>query len=59
VQSREFIDVHTPHGIVRVKAGDHGFAPEYDDARRIASISGVPLKQILAEAAHAYLKQKR
>jgi hypothetical protein len=59
VQKREWIEVQTPHGIVRVKAGDHGFAPEYEDARKIASISGVPLKQILAEAAHAYLKQKK
>jgi uncharacterized protein (TIGR00299 family) protein len=59
VQPREWLDVQTPHGIVRVKAGDHGFAPEYEDARRIASVSGLPLKQILAEAAHAYLQQKR
>ena len=59
VQSREWIEVQTPHGIVRVKAGDHGFAPEYDDARTIAAMSGVPLKQILAEAAYAYLKEKR
>jgi pyridinium-3,5-bisthiocarboxylic acid mononucleotide nickel chelatase len=58
VQSREWMDVHTPHGIVRVKAGDHGFAPEYEDARKIASVSGIPLKQILAEAAYAYLKQR-
>jgi hypothetical protein len=59
VQSREWIEVQTPHGIVRVKAGDHGFAPEYDDARRIAANSGLPLKQVLAEAAYSYLKQKR
>jgi pyridinium-3,5-bisthiocarboxylic acid mononucleotide nickel chelatase len=59
VQPREWQDVHTPHGIVRVKAGAHGFAPEYDDARKIASVSGVPLKQILAEAAYEYLKQTK
>jgi pyridinium-3,5-bisthiocarboxylic acid mononucleotide nickel chelatase len=59
VQSREWIPVQTPYGVVRVKAGDQGFAPEYEDARQIASVSGVPLKQILAEAAYAYLKQKR
>lgn len=59
VQSREWIEVQTAHGVVRVKAGDHGFAPEYDDARRIASTSGVPLKQVLAEAAYVYLKEKR
>ena len=59
VQPREWVEVQTPHGIVRVKAGDQGFAPEYEDARKIAPVSGIPLKQILAEAAHAYLKQKR
>lgn len=59
VQPREWVEVQTPHGIVRVKTGDHGFAPEYEDARKIASVSGVPLKQILAEAAYAYLKQTR
>jgi pyridinium-3,5-bisthiocarboxylic acid mononucleotide nickel chelatase len=59
VQPREWLDVHTPHGIVRVKSGDHGFAPEYEDARKIASVSGIPLKQILAEAAYAYLNLKR
>jgi pyridinium-3,5-bisthiocarboxylic acid mononucleotide nickel chelatase len=59
VQVREWLDVQTPHGIVRVKAGDHGFAPEYEDARKIASVTGIPLKQILAEAAYAYLKQQR
>jgi uncharacterized protein (TIGR00299 family) protein len=59
VQPREWLNVQTPHGVVRVKAGDHGFAPEYEDARQIASVTGIPLKQILAEAAYAYLKQKR
>jgi len=59
VQSREWLDVQTPHGVVRVKTGEHGFAPEYEDARKIASVSGIPLKQILAEAAFAYLNQKR
>jgi uncharacterized protein (TIGR00299 family) protein len=59
VQPREWVEVQTPHGIVKVKTGDHGFAPEYEDARKIASVSGIPLKQILAEAAYAYLKQQR
>lgn len=57
VQPREWVDIQTTHGVVRVKVGDHGFTPEYDDARKIAAISGVPLKQILAEAAYGYLKQ--
>jgi pyridinium-3,5-bisthiocarboxylic acid mononucleotide nickel chelatase len=59
VQAREWTEVQTPHGVVRIKSGEHGFAPEYEDARKIAELSGVPLKQVLAEAAHAYLNQKR
>ncbi len=58
VQAREWVEVDTPHGTVRVKVGDAGFAPEYEDARRIASVSGVPLKQILAEASQAYLQKR-
>jgi hypothetical protein len=59
VQPREWLEVRTPHGTVRVKTSDHGFAPEYEDARKIAAASGIPLKQVLAEAAYAYLQQKR
>lgn len=59
VQAREWVEVRTRHGVMRVKAGEYGFAPEYEDARRIASVTGVPLKQVLAEAMYAYLKQKK
>jgi hypothetical protein len=59
VQARKWVEVSTAHGIVRIKESDHGFAPEYEDARKIAYASGIPLKQVLAEAAHAYLKQKQ
>ena len=59
VMAREFHEVQTPHGIVRVKAGASGFAPEYEDARRIAAITGLPLKQIIAEAAFAFLNLKK
>jgi pyridinium-3,5-bisthiocarboxylic acid mononucleotide nickel chelatase len=59
VMAREFHEVQTPHGIVRVKAGANGFAPEYEDACRIAAISGLPLKQIIAEAAFAFLNKKK
>jgi uncharacterized protein (DUF111 family) len=58
VQPREWIEVQTTYGAVRVKAGPDGFAPEYEDARRLAAQSGVPLKVILAETAHAYLRGK-
>lgn len=56
VQTREWVEVTTIHGVVRVKTAPDGFAPEYEDARRIAAETGVPLKEILAAAAHEYLK---
>ncbi len=59
VQTREWVEVQTAHGMIRVKTGENGFAPEYEDARRIAAASGLPLKQVLAEAAHEYLKTKK
>ena len=33
------------------------YAPEYEDCRRLALESGVPLKQIIAEANYAYLNK--
>jgi pyridinium-3,5-bisthiocarboxylic acid mononucleotide nickel chelatase len=59
VQEREWREVATPHGVVRVKIGENGFAPEYEDARRIATESGVPLKDILAETTNEYLKNRK
>ncbi len=60
VKARHFIDVATPHGTVRMKIGENGsFAPEYEDCRKLARESGVPLKQILAEANLSYLKNSR
>jgi uncharacterized protein (TIGR00299 family) protein len=56
IQTREWLDVTTPHGVVRIKTAPDSFAPEYEDARKIAAATGLPLKQILAEAAHEYLK---
>jgi pyridinium-3,5-bisthiocarboxylic acid mononucleotide nickel chelatase len=45
---------------VRMKIAENGsFAPEYEDCRKLARESGVPLKQILAEANLAYLKNSR
>jgi len=58
VQAREWTDVTTRYGVVRVKSGKDGFAPEYEDARRIAAACGVPLRNVLAEAAHEYLKSR-
>lgn len=60
VEARRMVEVETPQGTVRVKVSDSGnFAPEFEDCRRLAQDSGVPLKQILAEANFAYLKKVR
>jgi len=60
VQARRTVEVETPHGKVRIKvSGEGNFAPEYEDCRRLALESGVPLQQILAAANFAYLAQKR
>jgi uncharacterized protein (TIGR00299 family) protein len=58
VQPRTWVEVQTSHGMIRMKTAPTGFAPEYEDARRIAAESGLPLKQILAEATQEYLKTR-
>jgi uncharacterized protein (DUF111 family) len=60
VQARRTVEVQTPHGRVRVKVSEEGhFAPEYEDCRRLALETGVPLKLVLAAANYAYLAQSR
>ncbi len=60
VQARRVSEVETPYGAVRMKiSADGSFAPEYDDCRKLALASGIPLKQVLAEANLAYLKNIR
>jgi len=60
VQARHIVEVETPHGRVRIKVSDSNqFAPEYEDCRRLALETGVPLKQILAEANFAYLQCRK
>jgi len=59
VKARRLIEVDTPHGKIRMKVADDGsFAPEYEDCRNLARETGVPLKQILADANLAYLKTR-
>jgi len=54
------VEVLTAHGKVRIKISENGsFTPEYDDCRRLARETGLPLKQILADANQAYLKNSR
>lgn len=60
VKARHSVEVATPHGTVRIKVSENGsFAPEYDDCSKLAKESGIPLKQIFAEANLAYLKNSR
>jgi uncharacterized protein (TIGR00299 family) protein len=60
VQSRRWVDVATPHGPVRMKvSGEGAYAPEYEDCRQLAIDTGTPLKQIIAEANFAYLKNSK
>ncbi len=60
VQARHWVNVETPHGKIRIKvAGDGSFAPEYEDCRLLALATGVPLKQIIAAANHAYLTNSK
>ena len=53
--ARETRKVKTAYGTVRVKIGTDGgrivtIQPEYEDVRRLASRSGVPVKDVLASA---------
>ena len=51
---REVREVRTRYGLVRVKTAtldgrEIRYAPEYEDCRRIAKISGLPLREIMDE----------
>jgi uncharacterized protein (TIGR00299 family) protein len=50
VQSRAHETVDTPFGPIRMKVGEHGASPEYEDCREIARRTGIALKEILAVA---------
>lgn len=56
--------VQTPYGEIRVKisgtnAQTYSIAPEYEDCKKIALQSGVPLKFIFDAAITAYYKERR
>lgn len=60
VLARNWVEVETPHGKVRVKVAEGGsYAPEYEDCRRIARETGIPVKTIIAAANFAYLKNSK
>ncbi len=51
VLARTMTEVETPYGPVRVKSTENGgFAPEFDDCRRLAMENSVPLRTVIAEA---------
>lgn len=63
VLEREWVEVETPFGMVRVKVAMldgkvMNAAPEYDDCRRLAAEQSVPLKEVILAAQHAY-RQRR
>jgi len=60
--ARHHVSVEAPCGPVRIKVGSLGgetvnAAPEYDDVRALARASGVPVKQVWAEAIAAYARR--
>jgi hypothetical protein len=60
---RRFISVKVHGGVVRMKIADVNettakAAPEYLDCKRIAERTGRPVKEVLADAALAYAKQR-
>ncbi len=58
VQAREWTEVETRYGKVRMKvSGEGSYAPEYEDCRRLALETGAALKHVIAEANHAYLNR--
>lgn len=57
VQARSIITVSTPWGDVRMKVTSQGATPEFDDCRALAEKAGIPLKDVLAQAQFAYLKE--
>jgi uncharacterized protein (TIGR00299 family) protein len=63
VLDRAHVEVETAHGPVRVKIGSLdgetlNAAPEYEDVRARAEASGVPFKQVWAEALAAYARRR-
>jgi uncharacterized protein (TIGR00299 family) protein len=59
VLARHFAEVETCYGRVRVKYTDAGgFAPEFEDCRRLAVSQNVPLRTVMAEANEAFRKRQ-
>ncbi len=59
VEERRVVEVETPWGTVHGKVSGPGtFAPEYEDCRKIAERTGMPLAQVMEAARAAYSKHK-
>ena len=63
VLDRSHVEVETSHGRIRVKVGTLdgetlNAAPEYEDVRARAEATGVPFKQVWAEALAAYARRR-
>jgi uncharacterized protein (TIGR00299 family) protein len=61
---RRVISVETRWGEVRVKIAIRGeevvnVAPEFEDCRRLAEASGVPVKDVIQDAVRAHLESRR
>src|SRR5215469_16044702 len=64
VLSREWQTISTHFGDVRIKISSMngtvtGYAPEYEDCRRIAAEQRVPLKMVMQEALQEFLKSSK
>ena len=62
ILERELVKIQTRYGEVKVKVAKRdgkvlNVAPEYEDCQRLASKTGVPLKQVMIAAQAAYLEQ--
>ena len=63
ILTRRFVSVKVQGGVVRIKIADLDqttakAAPEYLDCKRIAERTGRPVKEVLEDAALAYVKQR-
>ncbi len=60
VLARDFAEIETPYGAIRVKYTQNGgYAPEFEDCRAAAAAHKVPLRIVMAEASELFRKQHK